>query len=346
MDGQIMDCALPRVRIGVSACLLGQRVRFDGGHKRHGFLTGPLADCVDLVPVCPEAGSGMGVPRPPIRLVGDPARSRAVGVEDPTLDVTERLLSFARRQVADLGAISGYVLKQNSPSCGRERVKVHSPRGTGIERQEDVAKRIGKSPFSDSASQKPTDGLLRQPHQGRGLFARVLMTERPLLPVVEEVGLHTPTLREGFLTRVLVYHRWQELTAVGITAERLIRFHADHEHLVMARSPTVWGRMGRMLATLGEEADLNAVAHSYARALMAALEHHTDRADRADETQRLRDNCGPKMEDADQAAQAEPVIRAIAAYRRGALPLAVPLARLRHYLQDHPDSRLRNTDWS
>jgi len=161
----------------VSACLLGQRVRFDGGHKRDDVLTGSLAAFLDLVPVCPEVGSGMGVPRPPIRLVGDPQRPRAVGVDDATSDVTEQLLSFARRCVSSLGDISGYILKRSSPSCGMEGVKVYDSRGTITDRG------------------------------GVGIFARVLMEARPLLPVVEETCLKDPVRREDFLVRVLAYHR-------------------------------------------------------------------------------------------------------------------------------------------
>jgi len=160
----------------VSACLLGQGVRFDGGHKRDDLLTGSLADFLELVPVCPEVGSGMGIPRPPIRLVGDPERPRALGVDDATLDVTERLLSFARRCVSCLGDISGYILKQNSPSCGMAGVKVYAPEGTIVDRT------------------------------GIGLFARVLMKTKPRLPVVDETWLQDPVLREDFFTRVLAYH--------------------------------------------------------------------------------------------------------------------------------------------
>jgi len=169
-------CVSPRVKIGVSACLLGQEVRFDGGHKRDDFLTGSLVDFLDLVPVCPEVGIGMGVPRPPIRLVGDPERPRSVGVDDATLDVTERLLAFARRRISCLGDISGYILKQNSPSCGMVGVKIYAPEGTIIDRT------------------------------NIGLFARVLMETKPRLPVVEETWLQDPVLRGDFLTRVLAYH--------------------------------------------------------------------------------------------------------------------------------------------
>jgi len=156
---------------------LGQGVRFDGGHKRDDFLTGSRADFLELVPVCPEVGSGMAVPRPPIRLVGDPEQPRALGVDDAALDVTEQLLCFARRCVSRLGDISGYILKRNSPSCGMAGVKVYGPQGTILDRT------------------------------GVGLFARVLMETKPLLPVVEETWLQDAVLREGFLTRVLAYYR-------------------------------------------------------------------------------------------------------------------------------------------
>lgn len=240
MSETVRRYASPRVRIGVSACLLGQEVRFDGGHKRNGFLTGPLADIVDFVPVCPEVGIGMGIPRPPIRLVGDAERPRATGRDVATLDVTEKLLSFARRRISSHGDISGYILKKHSPSCGMERVKVYGARG-------------------GEATQK-----------GVGIFARVLKEAIPLLPVEDEGRLADPVLRESFLTRIFVYRRWQRLTAEGIVAADLIEFHADHKYLVMARSPAAYERMGRILSNLAE-ADMDTATLRYATELMTAL---------------------------------------------------------------------------
>jgi uncharacterized protein YbbK (DUF523 family) len=229
LSDDAQGCPFPRIRIGVSACLLGEEVRFDGGHKRDRFLVGPLADFVDFVPVCPEVGVGMGVPRTPIRLVGDPQRPRAVGTDDASFDITAALESFARRQLALLGGISGYVLKKGSPSCGMERVKIYGPQG-------------------GTAARK-----------GTGIFARVLMEAMPLLPVEEEGRLKDPVLRENFLTRMFVYQRWQRLAAEGITAGRLIELHTDHKYLVMAHSQAAYRRMGRMLADLAG-ADRDAVA--------------------------------------------------------------------------------------
>jgi len=148
--------SFPRVKIGVSSCLLGQEVRFDGGHKRDQFFAGTFSKFAEYVPICPEVSIGLGVPRAPIRLVGNPDTPSAVSADDPTMDVTAPLQSFAKDTVQALGDISGYVLKKGSPSCGMERVRVYSKEGGAAQ---------GK---------------------GQGIFARVLMDHMPLLPVEEE----------------------------------------------------------------------------------------------------------------------------------------------------------------
>jgi len=161
--------SFPRVKIGVSSCLLGQEVRYNGGHKQDRFLVSSLSRFVDYVPVCPEVAIGLGIPRPPIRLVGDPDRPKAVGTDDSTMDVTSRLQSFAQDTVPSLGEICGYILKKDSPSCGMERVKVYSEKGGAAERK------------------------------GQGVFARVLMERMPLLPVEEEGFLQLAARNAGEL---------------------------------------------------------------------------------------------------------------------------------------------------
>lgn len=235
----------PRVRVGVSACLLGQEVRFNGGHKRDGFVTGVLAAFFDFVPLCPEVGIGMGIPRPPIRLVGDPERPRARGTDDATLDVTEKLEAYTRRRIPALGDISGYILKKDSPSCGMERVKVYIPKCGAPERK------------------------------GVGIFARALMERMQLLPVEEEGRLNDPVLRENFLTRVYVYHRWQRLVEGGITPKKLIEFHTDHKYLVMAHSRAGHMRLGQMLSNLSG-VNPNAVALMYSSELMSTLKRRVN----------------------------------------------------------------------
>ena len=183
-----------RIRVGVSSCLLGDSVRYDGGHKYNRYITKVLSGFFEFVPACPEVAIGMGIPRPPVRLVGDPQSPRAVGVKDPTLDVTAKLNAFAGSSVENARRLSGYILKRGSPSCGMTRVKVFGTRGM------------------------PTTG-------GSGIFARRLMKEIPLMPFEEEGRLADPVLRENFIARVYVFQRWQALTAVGVTPGKLVEFH-------------------------------------------------------------------------------------------------------------------------
>jgi uncharacterized protein YbbK (DUF523 family) len=185
-----------RPRLGISSCLLGQAVRWDGGHRRDDFLARTLARRVEWVPVCPELEIGMGVPRPPVRLEGDIAAPRMIASDDGR-DWTDAMRAFARARVQALRPLQlcGYVFKENSPSCGVARVKVHAPDG-GVERS------------------------------GRGLFAAVLMEEMPLLPVEDEGRLADPRRRDVFLTRVFACWRWRKLMDKKPTPRDLSRFHA------------------------------------------------------------------------------------------------------------------------
>ena len=300
-DG-LEESNFPRVKIGVSSCLLGQEVRYNGGHKRDRFLVGSLSQFVDYVPVCPEVAIGLGIPRPPIRLVGDPDQPKAVGTDDPSMDVTSRLQSFARETVQTLGDISGYILKKDSPSCGMERVKVYSEKGGAPQRK------------------------------GRGIFARVLMDWMPLLPVEEEGRMNDSVLKENFLMRVFVYHRWQQLVAEGLSSRALIAFHSDHKFLLMAHSQAAYQRMGRMLANLGD-VDLDAVALMYVTELMTAL---TRRATRKRHANTLQHMAGYLKRSIDSDDKQE-LSQNIDAYRRGQIPLIVPITMFRHYFRRNPD---------
>jgi uncharacterized protein YbgA (DUF1722 family)/uncharacterized protein YbbK (DUF523 family) len=292
----------PRITIGVSSCLLGQEVRYNGGHKRDGFLVGALARFADYLPVCPEVGIGMGVPRPPIRLVGDPERPRAVGTDDATLDVTDRLAGFARRQVQALDNLDGYILKKDSPSCGMERVKVYSPKGGAAQRK------------------------------GVGIYAGVLMEHMPLLPIEEEGRLNDPILRENFLTRVYAYRRWRDLAAGGFTRGGLIGFHSDHKYLIMANSQAAYQRLGRMLSNLSG-VDLEAVALMYVTEAMETLKRRVNRKRHVNVLQHMMGYLKRSIDAGDKAE----LSATIEAYRRGEVPLVVPITLFRHYFRRHPD---------
>jgi uncharacterized protein YbgA (DUF1722 family)/uncharacterized protein YbbK (DUF523 family) len=290
-----------KIQIGISSCLLGEEVRFDGGHKRDGYVMQTLGRYFEYVPVCPEVGIGMGIPRPPIRLEGDPDRPRAVGVRDKSMDVTKALEDYARGRVPELPAISGYILKSRSPSCGMARVKVYGEKGMPA-------------------------------GNGSGIYARVLMEELPLLPVEDEGRLHDPVLRENFVNRVYVYHRWQKLVAGGLTPGRLIAFHSDHKYMVMAHSQAAYERMGRLLSNL-KGRDLQALGDAYVAELMTALKRRVSRKRHVNVLQHIMGYLRRTLTADEKAEMSE----AIEAYRREEVPLVVPVTLIRHHFRRVPD---------
>jgi uncharacterized protein YbgA (DUF1722 family)/uncharacterized protein YbbK (DUF523 family) len=226
-----------RIRIGISSCLLGEPVRYDGGHKREPYVARTLARHFELIPVCPEVAIGMGVPRAPIQLVGCAGAVRAVGREDPTLDVTAALGAYGRRMAGALDDVSGYLFKSRSPSCGVAGVPVHG------------GARIGA---------------------GRGIYADAFLAAHPHLPVAEESSLGDAAARDNFLERVFAYHRWQQLLAHGVTAARLEAFHATHKLALMAHRPRAVSELGRIVARAGR-ARAPRAATEYLGGFMSAL---------------------------------------------------------------------------
>ena len=207
-----------RPRLGISACLLGQKVRFDGGHKQDVFLCETFGRFVEWIPVCPELEVGMGVPRETVRLVGVASDPKMIA-EGSGKDWTMAMKRFAAIRTKELAALrlSGYVFKKNSPSCGVERVRLYE------------------------AKNVPS-------RHGRGIFAAAVMKNLPLLPVEEEGGLNDPALRENFIESVFAYHRWQEALAGPISAGALIDFHTRHKFLLLAHSERHYRRLGRVVA--------------------------------------------------------------------------------------------------
>jgi uncharacterized protein YbbK (DUF523 family)/uncharacterized protein YbgA (DUF1722 family) len=288
-----------RIRLGVSACLLGDRVRYDGGHKRDPFLVDTLGPLVEWIPVCPELEIGLGVPRPPIRLVGnDPDAPRLV-VEKTGADITARMRGWAADRVAELGALGlhGYVLKRGSPSCGLLRVRVHGEDGGS-----------GRA--------------------GRGLFAAALVDALPSLPVEEEGRLTDPGIRERFLERVLAAARWQAFTAGHPRRRDLVAFHAAHELAVLAHRPRDYRELGRLVATAGPRLAAETLA-AYGTGLMRALAVPATRARHVKVLQHLAGLVERRLADHERAE----LLEAIDGYRRGLAPLVVPVILLRHHVR-------------
>ena len=292
-----------RPLIAVSSCLLGQQVRYDGGHKRDDWIAGPLSGHVDFRPICPEVAIGLGIPRPPIHLTGDPLRPRAVGVQDPGLDVTAPLEHFAGQTARGLDDVSGYILKSRSPSCGMARVRLHGQHGGH--------------------------------RTAAGIHARVIMARLPNLPVEEEGRLNDPVLRENFINRVYAYRRWQDFRRQRLTAKGLVAFHAGHKYLVMAHSQAAYGRIGRLLSDL-KGVQLAEVAQQYIDELMTALQRRVGRERHVNVLQHIMGHLKRRLEGDDK----QELLAAVEAYRRGEVPLIVPLFLLRHHLRHHPDAYL------
>ena len=234
-----MDFTDDKPIVGVSSCLLGDEVRYDGGHKRSAFIADQLGEFFQFVKTCPEAAIGMGVPRPPIHLVGEVLRPSALGVSDQSMDVTDSLERYSEQRSQELSHLSGYILKKDSPSCGMERVKIYR-----------------------EANQQPV-------RKGQGIFARALMTTYPLLPVEDEGRLNDPGLRENFVNRVYIYRNWRQVIEKELTPSALIDFHARHKYLLMAHSNEAYKRMGRLLSYL-RGSSLSSIAEQYAQELMTA----------------------------------------------------------------------------
>ena len=284
----------------VSACLAGQKVRYDGGHKRFPYLD-ELANYLDLRAVCPEVGIGLKVPRPPIHLVRLGNKLHLVEASCSQRDYTEKVETFAAREAQAIAAADGFIAKKDSPSCGMTRVRVYDLQGNLLHKQ------------------------------GEGVFTATLRRILPQLPVEEEGRLTDPNLRENFLIRVFVHHRWRTLRAAGITPQALLEFHTRHKYLVMAHSLKAYRLLGKWLADL--KGDLEDLASRYFTELMAALSKPARRPNHVNVLQHLAGYLSDQLDRRDR----QDLARVIEVYRRGEVPLIVPLILLRHH-----QNRLQN----
>lgn len=288
------------IRIGISACLLGERVRFDGGHKRDAFLTETFGRFVEWVPVCPEVECGLGTPRETMRLVRGEAGLRLVTGKSG-VDLTARMERFSRSRVSALAAedLCGYVLKKDSPSCGLERVKIYEGSGTST-------------------------------RTGRGLFAAALLDAYPYLPVEEEGRLVDPRLRDNFVERVFAYWRLRGLFAARWTVGNLVRFHSSHKLLLLAHSTDAYRQLGRLVAG-ARGLPRREVEQRYVEGFMQALARL---ATVRTHTNVLQHMAGYFKDRLDAASKRE-LADTIGDYRRGLVPLVVPLTLLGHHVRMH-----------
>jgi uncharacterized protein YbgA (DUF1722 family)/uncharacterized protein YbbK (DUF523 family) len=297
------------IRIGVSACLLGDAVRYDGGHKRNAILVA-LDPFVEWIKVCPEVECGMGTPREAIQLVDQDGRIHLVGVGSG-IDHTVTMTSFANRRVAELeqADLCGYVLKSDSPSCGIAGVTIH---GAGASESQSVS-------------------------SGTGLFAAELLARFPNLPIEEDSGLRDAERRGLFIERVCAYRRLRDLFDRRWTTADLIAFHTAHKLVLMAHSPAAYRTLGRWVAA-AKSTPQQANAADYTRQLMAALAIAPTRARHVNVLQHVLGYFKPALDDATRAGLAA----AIEQYRVGAVALDHPLGRLRACARERDIPYLRN----
>ena len=284
------------LRIGVSSCLLGQKVRYDGGHKRDRFVTDELGPFVEWVPVCPEVEAGLGLPRPTMHLSRQDQGIRLVESKSG-VDHTQAMEKFSRKRVREIRALdlSGYILKKDSPSCGMTRVKVRSEKG--------MPERVGK-----------------------GLFAEALMKALPSVPIEEEGRLNDPHLRENFIERLFAFQRVSELFHGRWTAGQVVRFHTAHKLQLMAHSTAAYRDLGRRVAKIKElpRAEFRA---DYIQDFMSSLSRM---ATPGRNTNVLQHAAGYFKKQLPSAQRVE-LSDLIHDYRVGLVPIVVPLTLIRHY---------------
>jgi uncharacterized protein YbgA (DUF1722 family)/uncharacterized protein YbbK (DUF523 family) len=296
-----------KIRIGVSSCLLGNPVRYDGGHKHDRFITDILGKYFEFVPVCPEVECGLPVPRETMRLVGDPVNPR-LKTSRTGLDHTGQMLNFCSKKVAELEEedLKAFIFKKDSPSSGLHRVKVYSEAGFATK-------------------------------SGRGLFAAAFTRAYPLIPVEEEGRMHDAPIRENFIEKIFCYQRWKDFMNSDPDYKKLITFHARHKLQLMAHSTKHLSKMGKLVAE-GKSTAPDVLFETYQADLMEALDLKATVKKNVNVLQHIM-GYFKKFLSSDEKAE---LLEIIESYAQGYAPLVVPLTLLSHYIRKYKVEYLQN----
>jgi uncharacterized protein YbgA (DUF1722 family)/uncharacterized protein YbbK (DUF523 family) len=295
-----------QIRIGISSCLLGNPLRYDGGHKLDLFIRDTLGAFVEYVPVCPETECGLGVPREAMRLEGDIDEPRLVTVNTKK-DITARMKQWAKRRVTELEkeGLAGFIFKSRSPSSGMERVKVYNDEGMPV-------------------------------LKGTGMFAKEFMNRFPLTPVEDEGRLHDPELRENFIERIFTLKRWRDIKDGKKTAARLVKFHTDNKLLFFAHNEKLYREMGRMVAEAGKN-NQEDIFSAYEKMMIDTLKY---KATPAKHTNVLMHIMG-YFKKALSADEKQELLERINEYKEGFIPLIVPVTLIAHYVRKYDEPYLK-----
>ena len=289
-----------KIPVGISSCLLGERVRYDGGHKKHSYILDTLGKYFTYTAFCPEMAIGLGVPRETIRLSDVGGEIRVLGSKNAQLDVTDKLQTVAMQERDWHANMCGYIVKKDSPSCGMERVKVY------------------------------IEGRVER--RGAGLYTQTVMANFPNLPVEEEGRLGDAALRENFIQRVFIYSRWRAMLQDGLSWARLTDFHARHKYILYSHNQVSARALGKQLADARSQT-VQACADAYIAELMQILRITATRANHANTLEHIRGYLKHELDADDKRELSE----SIENYRQGLLPLIVPITLLRHHFRRNPD---------
>jgi len=287
-----------KIKIGISSCLHGEKVRYDAGHQLDRYITDTLGQYFEWMPVCPEVEYGLPVPREPMRLVGDPDSPRLITIRTG-IDHTEGMLKWAEQKLKELEKeeLCGFIFKSRSPSSGIGGVKVYTLSGMPSQR-------------------------------GIGLFGRAFMNKFPVIPVIDDGRLHDPGLRENFIERVFVYKRWQEFIKKGGLIRDLVAFHTEHKLLILSHSPKHFSVLGRLVARpkQNKPGDLNA---EYVNLLMECLRLVATVKKNTNVLQHIIGYFKNQLSSDDK----KELLEVIENYHKGYIPLIVPIVLVKHYVK-------------
>jgi len=297
---------MEKIRLGISTCLLGENVRYDGGHKLDRFLTDTLGQYVEYVPVCPEVECGLPVPRESMHLEGDHESPRLVTLRTKQ-DMTERMVSWAKSRVVELEkeGLCGFIFKSDSPSSGMERVGVYNEKGMPVKK-------------------------------GVGMFAGIFMEHYPLLPVEDEGRLHDPKLRENFVERIFTLKRWREVLAKKESRGNLVDFHTQHKLLILSHSPKHYQIMGKLVAQ-AKNIPLKNLYQQYQNILMEALQLKTTPKKNSNVLMHMMGYFKEQL----SSDEKQELLEVFDHYRQEYIPLIVPITLINHYVRKYDQPYLK-----
>jgi len=301
---------MEKITIGISSCLLGNNVRYDGGHKWDRYVTDTLGVYFEWVPVCPEVEFGLPIPREAMHLVGEPDAPRLVTIRTG-IDHTDGMLKWADAKLKDLEneELCGFIFKSKSPSSGISGIKVYTPSGM------------------------PS-------HKGTGIFGGAFMRHFPLIPVIDDGRLHDPQLRENFIERVFIYQRWKDFLKTSTSIKDLVAFHTEHKLLILSHSPKHLSALGKLVADAKQQ-ERKELFTRYMRVLMEGLQFIATAKKNTNVLLHIAGYFRKNLSPDDK----QELLEIIDQYHRQFVPLIVPIVIINHYVRKFDEPYLKKQSY-